>query len=222
MEINVRPWLAMMLLMMLTGIGMGVYGYVQASHERRIIESGTPLAATVANLGQDTRQVPRDEPVRVTLEYTDPKTLRTISSERLIHRKPGAVIKLKDTIEVRIDPADPTFWTARTEPVPILQPLLVPLVLLPVVLICGWVTLWQRSRVMNVIKTGSVQRATVALVRQSALAPFSKQIGVTLEGTDRTVRQAYWPARNGTIAKGDTIDILTAGGSIVLALRSYQ
>jgi hypothetical protein len=222
MEINVRPWLAIMLLMLLAGIAMGAYGYIQASHERRIIESGTPVTATVANLGQDTRQMPRDEPVRVTLGYTDPVSRRTISSERLIHRKPGAVIKLKDEIPVRIDPADPTFWTARTEPVPILQPLLVPLVILPVVLICGLATFWQRGRVMKVVKAGSIKRATVASVRQSPLAPLSKQIGVTIEGADRTVRQAYWPSGNGAIAKGDAIDILSTGGSIVLPVRSYQ
>jgi hypothetical protein len=103
-----------------------------------------------------------------------------------------------------------------------LQPLLVPLVLLPVVLICGLGTVWQRGRVMKVIKTGSVKRATVASVRQSPLAPLSRQIGVTIEGTDRTVRQAYWPSRNGTIAKGDAIDVLSTGGSIVLPVRSYQ
>ncbi len=222
MEINVRPWLAVTLLMLIAAIALGTYGFMQAQQERRLIDSGVQVDARVMSLGNDTRQMPRDEPVRVTLEYADPASGRVISSERLIHRKPGGVIKVKEEIEVRIDSADPTVWTARTEALPLLQPLTVPLIMLPIVLLSLIATWWQRSRVMRVLATGTRKSATVASIRQSPLAPMSKQIGLSIEGTDRTVRQAYWPTRNGPISKGQMIQVIHAGGKIVLPEASYN
>ncbi len=220
MEVNVRPWLAVTLLMLVAATALGVVSYSKAAQEQRLITSGTPRDATVVGLGADTRQMPRDEEVRVTLEYADPKSGRTMASERLLHRKRGSVVALKQVLKIRVDPNDPAVWTERTEPPPLMQSLTVPLMLVPVVLLSFLATWWQRSRVNKVLKTGTPTTATVASIRQSPLAPLSKQIGLALTGGDRTIRQAYWPARNGPVAKGDTVDVI-ADGSIVLPLRSY-
>ena len=220
MEINVRPWLAVTTLMLLAAVGIGVYSLIIAQEERNIIASGTAVDAVVVDLGRDTRQLPRDEPVAVTLEYTNPATGKTIRSPRMIHRKPGGVIRKTEIIPIKFDPDSPEVWTARTEPLPFLQPLTVPLALVPVVILSFAVLLWQRSRVLRVVRTGTREPATITSVKQPPLAPLSKQLGVSRE-TDRTVRQLYWPTRLGPVVKGDTIDIIT-DGKLVLAAKAYE
>ncbi|GIW77618.1 MAG: hypothetical protein KatS3mg104_2681 [Phycisphaerae bacterium] len=220
MEMPVRPWLAVTGLMLLAALGIGIYNFRTAIEERRLIRSGTPVQAVVVDLGRDTRQMPRDEPVRVTLEYTIPGTQKTIRSERMIHRQTGGLIRLRDQIPIRFDPESPEVWTARTEPPPFLQSMTVPLALIPVVLISGLVTFLHRQRVIRVIRKGSIQKAGVVSIRQPPLAPLSKQLGVTLE-QDRTVRSLYWPNRLGQVRVGDVIDVRT-DGKRVFAVRAYE
>lgn len=220
MEMNVRPWLAVTTLMLLAAIGIGVYSLVNAQEERNIITSGTAVDAVVVDLGRDTRQLPRDEPVAVTLEYTNPASGATIRSNRMIHRKSGGVIRKGEVVPIRFDPASPNVWTARTEPLPFLQPLTVPLALVPVVIASAAVLLWQRWRVMRLVRHGRREPASVASVKQPPLAPMSKQLGVS-RADDRTVRQLYWPTRLGPVARGDTIDVITHG-KLVVAARAYE
>jgi hypothetical protein len=220
MEINVRPWLAVTMVMLMAAVGIGIYNIAAAQEERNIIATGTEVDAVVTNLGRDTRQLPRDEPVRVTLEYTDPKTGRKVESQRMIHRQTGGVIRKGEVISIKFDPNNPEVWTARTEPLPFFQPLTVPLALVPVVLASLAATGWQRSRVMRVVKNGTRETVTVASVKQPPLAPMSKQLGVA-RASDRTVRQLYWPTRLGTVATGDTIDVVT-DGKLVLAAKAYE
>lgn len=220
MEMPVRPWLAVTGLMLLAALGIGIYNFRTAVEERRLIGSGTPVQAVVVDLGRDTRQLPRDEPVRVTLEYTIPGSQKTIRSERMIHRQTGGLIRLRDQIPIRFDPESPEVWTARTEPPPLLQSMTVPLALIPVVLISGLVTFLHRQRVIRVIRKGSIRKAGVVSIRQPPLAPLSKQLGVTLE-QDRTVRSLYWPNRLGQVRVGDVIDVLT-DGKRVFAARAYE
>lgn len=220
MELNVRPWLAVTALMLLAAIGIGVYSLIEAQEERDIIKSGTAVDAVVVDLGRDTRQLPRDEPVMVKLEYTIPATGRKVSSTRLIHRVPGGVIRKGEVIPIKFDPMKPEVWTARTEPLPFFQPLTVPLALAPVVIASFAVSLWQRSRVLRVVRSGTRAPATVATVKQSPLAPLSKQLGVS-RADDRTVRQLYWPTRLGPVAKGDSIDVITLG-KLVVAAKAYE
>jgi hypothetical protein len=220
MELSVRPWLAVTTLMLLAAIGIGIYNFLSVREERNIIATGTAADATVVSLGRDTRQLPRDEPVRVKLEYTDPKSGRLIQSERMIHRQHGGVIRLKEIVPIRFDPASPEVWTARTEPTPILQSMTVPMALIPVVIASLAVTWWQRARVLRVVRRGQRETATITSVKQPPLAPLSKQLGVTRD-TDRTVRQLYWPTRLGPVAKGDTIDVLTEG-KLIVAAKAYE
>lgn len=220
MEMPVRPWLAVTGLMFLAALGIGIYNVRTALQEQKLIRSGIPTVAVVVDLGRDTRQLPRDEPVRVTLEYTIPDNGKTIRSERMIHRQAGGLIRLRDQIPIRFDPDAPEIWTARTEPPPLLQSMTVPLALIPVILISGLVTLWHRQRVIRVIRQGSIQQASVVSIRQPPLAPMSKQLGVAME-QDRTVRSLYWPNRLGAVRINDVLDVWT-DGKRVFAVRAYE
>lgn len=219
MELPVRPWMAITGLMFLAGMGIGTYNFRTAVEEQKLIRSGIPTTAVVVDLGRDTRQLPRDEPVRVTLQYTLPENGKTIRSERMIHRQAGGLIRLRDEIPIRFDPDAPEIWTSRTEAPPILQSMTVPLALIPVILISGLVTLWHRQRVIRVIRKGLIQKANIVSIRQPPLAPMSKQLGVAME-QDRTVRSLYWPNRLGAVRVGDVIDVWTDGKQ-VFAVRAY-
>jgi hypothetical protein len=220
MEFNVRPWLAVTALMAVLTVALGAYTYREASRERWLIERGAPVKATVVDMGADTRQKPRDDEVRVKLRYADPKTGRQVESERLLHRVPGGMVALNDVLDVKVDPDNPPVWTERKIAPPLLQGMTVPAAMVPVVLLSLFMTWLQRRRVTRAFSRGTPTTAEVTSVRQPALAPMSKQIGLALVGPDRTVRQAYWPARNGPVAKGDFIPVI-ADGSLVIPTKSY-
>jgi hypothetical protein len=221
-EMNVRPWLVLALMMTVVTAGLASAYLTRVARDRRLIAQGTAVDATVLEIGvQRERQASREEVQRVKIRYVDPKSSRTIESLGELSRKPGASVRLNETLPIRIDPDNPTTWTDRTQPVPISAEMTVPLMLAPIVVLCWILAAWQVRRVRRVLRGGQTSRAAVVSVKQPALAPMSKQIGVALE-TDRRVRQFYWPNRNGPVAPGDTIDVVATPGGLVLPLKSYQ
>jgi hypothetical protein len=222
LELPVRPWLVMAMVMTIVTIALGIYRYNGTLRERRLIESGTPVTATVKSIGLGQENIAsRDEPRRVTLVYTDPKRGREISSEGLLPRQERARVTLGQTLKVKVDPENPAVWTERTTPPPLSAELAVPMLLLPLTAACWVASLLKRQRVAQVIRDGTVRRANVVTVRQSPLAPMSKQIGVVLDGPDRVVRSLYWPSKLGPVHPENAIDVIATDRGPLLAARSY-
>jgi hypothetical protein len=221
-ELNVRPWLVLTLLMLAVTIVLSFTYFQTASRERRLIAIGVPTSAKVMEIGlQRERQASRDDIVNVKLHYTDPKTQREIDSTGPLARKAGASVRIGDILPIRVDPDRPERWTDRTQPVPLGVEMTVPLMLIPFVALCLIVTFFQAARVKRVIRNGAGTRGVVVSIKQPALAPMSKQIGVTLDN-DRRIRSMYWPARNGPIEKGTPIDVIQGKNGILVPTRSYQ
>lgn len=223
MEINVRPWLAITLLMTVALVAVTVVQWRDAMRQRRLIEQGIAVPdAVVHDINGRRRTAPRDEQLLVQMKYPHPTTGQPLIATGMLSRKPGQSVSLGQKLPLRIDPNDPLVWTDLVEAPPLAREMTVSLmVLLPMVLI-GLVVAWlQNARVRKALRTGTRTTGTVVSIKQSPLAPMSRQIGITVETTGARVRHAYWPARNGPVAKGDVIEVI-ASDAMVLPARSYQ
>jgi hypothetical protein len=97
-------------------------------------------------------------------------------------------------VTIRVDPNDPTRWTYRTEAPPIGQYLLGPALALGMFLIamCWCWREWQR--VAKIYRRGEAVAVTVVSIGVSPLAPRSKRIQYTRNGSrDKRMRWAIVP-----------------------------
>lgn len=222
MEINVRPWLAVTLLMVIGLVLVSVLQWRDALRVRRLIEHNVTVKGVVTNINGRARTAPRDELQQVDMKYPHPTTQQPLLAPGMLSRKPGQSVSLGDVIELRIDPQDPMIWTDLASAPPVARELIVPLVvLLPMVLLCLAIAVLQRARVRKTLRTGTLTQATVVSVKNSPLAPLSKQIGLATGAPGARVRHAYWPTRNGPVVQGDLVEVV-ASETMVLPVRSYR
>ena len=80
----------------------------------------------------------------------DPKSLETLG---LLAR---AFVIIGQPVTIRVDPNDPEYWTARTEPTSLPRELVGGLIPLPLVLILLAVALWQWRRMLAMWRDGRV------------------------------------------------------------------
>ncbi len=223
LEMNVRPAIVLFLLMTIIVLGMGIFQFTSGMKERRIIATGTPVKAKVTQIGlKKDRIVPRDDVTYVVLEYVDPKSGMTFTQDGNLPRKPKSSVSLDEILTIRIDPNDPASWTERSEPVSLLLELSVPLILSPLVPLTLWLAWRQRNRVLKVLATGQIKKASVSSIKHSSIAPMSSIISFAVDGTDRTIRSAYWPKSSGPIKLQDRIDVIDNGTGLPIPARSYQ
>jgi hypothetical protein len=116
-------------------------------------------------------------------------------------------------VPIRVDPGDPTKWTARTEPESLWMQLLSGLMLLPPAAAFAAVAGWKRARVTRLWREGRAVDAVVMEARQTALAPRSRFVRCApAEGEDRRVFDVYVPDRAGRVAEGDSVWVLADPG----------
>jgi len=208
-ELPVRAWLAMTVCLLVAAIILAstrIGAYVQ---ERRVVETGTPVEGVITAIGMSgAREGSRDEVQHVTLRYTPPGGTQPLEADGDLPRKPESMISLKDVLHVKIDPNAPRFWTERDAPPPVSTILVTPALCLMVGVLSFFIAWMRRNRVLRVAARGERVTGRVVSVKQSPLAPMSKQIGLTLAGEDRRVLHCYWPARLGAISPGQEVEVL--------------
>ena len=192
-EPHVRSW--WVLTLALLGIGAYICGREWRiwSREVRLIQSGRVVEAEITSAGglsSRWQQLPPES--LVTIRYTvDGKTYD--KSGYLKGRKD--YIRVRSMVPIRVDPADPGQWTARTEPPALAQQLTGAAVVLAAFVIMAVVSLWRRAAVVGIWRDGQLARAIVVDSRQTALAPRSRLVRCTPSDTgDNRVVQAYFPA----------------------------
>lgn len=119
-------------------------------------------------------------------------------------------------VPIRVDPKDPSRWTARTRPDALWPEILGGIILLPAVPILAAVVFWQRARVLKLWRAGRAVESVVLESRQTAMAPRSRFLRCApTDPSDKRVIGVFVPDRAGRLAPGDTLWILTdpAGGS---------
>jgi hypothetical protein len=192
-EPHVRFWWVLTLVLLGIGAYVGGSHWLAWSREVRMIRSGRVVDAeilTAGGLSSRWQQLPPDS--IVTLRYeVDGKTydqtgyLKGRTEFILVHSK----------VPVRVDPADPNLWTARTVPASLAQELTGALVVLPAFVALAAVSLVVRARTARVWRDGDARRAIVVESRQTALAPRSRLVRCTpADAGDNRVVQVYVPA----------------------------
>ena len=222
----VRPWIALALVVAVVVAYLAWSRVSSALQERRLIKTGTPITATVTGIGiASERRSARDSPVVVKLDYTLPDG-RQVSADGELPPAPGEIVELKQTLPIRIDPNQPSYWTARTQPRSWISELAAIFLLIPLLLLAVVVVVVQRQRVLRVYRNGVVGLGTVTQVKQVALAPQSQQVRFSIDDLpDRRIVGCFWPTRLGKRAVGDRIEVIylpKSPGRVVAAARYAQ
>jgi hypothetical protein len=176
-EPHVRFWWMLSLALLLIGAYVAVREWRVWSREVRLIKQGRVVDAEITSAGglsSRWQQMPPDS--LVTLEYAVDGT-KYQQSGYLKGRKD--FIQVRGTVPIRIDAADPSQWTARTEPPSMAQQLTGPAVVLPAFVVMGFIALIHRARLLRTWRDGTTGAAVVVEARQTALAPRSRLVRCT-------------------------------------------
>lgn len=222
-ELGVRPWTFLTLLLGLAAVALAASRWGDWRHEAWVIANGTPVDAEVIFVGRsEAREGNRDETLNVLLRYAPPGSTAPLESRGDLPRLPGKSVSAKEKLRVRVDPNNPAYWTERTTPAPLALVMVTPLLSAGVAFVCFLIAWAKRRAALNAYRTAEPARATVVSVRQSPLAPLSKLVGLTVDGSDdRRVRDCYWPNKAGQIHPQQTIDVLV-GKRRAFATLAYE
>jgi hypothetical protein len=120
----------------------------------------------------------------------------------------GGLLEVGKTIPIRVDPSDPTRFTARQRPVTLLPHLVAGLALLPLVAVAAGVAAWRRRRMLRLWETGELLPAVVIRTTGVAVAPSARAVECTATDSDDTqIRRAFLPTGRGITVptRGDLV-----------------
>jgi len=218
-ELPVRIWVILAIAVAFITIYFTVDTYRAGRYERWLITRGQPVKAEVLVI-EGTRDrrgsFNRSDILRVQLGYTvNGKRYEYLDAQGQLSRgdaRPAPVIFVGDTIDVRVDPANPRTWTDRTRPPPWYAELTIVLLLLPLLVALAAFALLRRRQVLNVWRKGEAAAAVVLDHKQTATAPFSRVIRFTFaDGRDRRVWSTLHPAK-GAPQPGETLWVIFPPG----------
>ncbi len=200
-------WLATLAVIAVT-LGVAIDNYLTWARQRALIVQGTPVQATIVELGGVTRvaRMAPDTPVVLTYDIAGvPQRVEGILEGRTDW------LTTRQIVPIRVDPAEPTRWTYATEVPSLAQYLAMALLLLPLVAILVVATLWLRARALSLWRNGAEAAAVVASSRQTPLAPRSTLVQCALADgplaapNDAAVIDVYVPRRLAKPVPGDRL-----------------
>ena len=214
-EVAVRTWLLITFGVALVVVVVGYRNVNEGLADRRLRASGVRVEALIEGIGGGTdHNADRTNSKPVTLSFQMPGEAERRTVSGTSSPMPGR-FSVRDTIPIWIDPYDSKRWTDRVESPGWLSLLAVPLLLAPLVVALGALTIRRRGRFVRTYRDGTWARGSVVEVQTSALAPGQKVLRVALP--DRTVAVTR-PDRLGPVAPGDAADVIVdARGRAVLA-----
>lgn len=220
-----RIWVILALAVAFITIYFTADTYRAGRYERWLITSGQPVRAEVLVI-EGTRDrrgsFHRSDILRVQLGYTvNGKRYEYLDAQGQLARvdaRPAPVIFVGDTIDIRVDPADPRRWTDRTQPKPWIAEFTIVVLLLPLLFVLGLLALLRRQQVLNVWRKGEAAAAVVVDHKQTATAPFSRVVRFTFaDGRDRRVWSTLHPAQ-GAPQPGETMWVIFPPGKPARAI----
>jgi hypothetical protein len=176
--------------------------------ENELIHNGTLVTATVGmdGIGRHGYVVPPATPVTLTFDFNGQS--QQVSGILEGHASP---VSTGETIQIRIDPTDPTRWTDFTESKALGGNLIGPLLLLPVVPIALLVAWLKRRRLLYAWTTGPAEPAVVGNRHQTALAPMAHVVKCSFQDrADKRLFVVYLPKRCSSLRQGDVIWLLAS------------
>jgi uncharacterized protein DUF3592 len=207
---SVRVWMILSIIVLLATIYFTAKQINSAMATRRLILHGAPVIAQVdsANGVKDIgRRYDRRDRNVCDLTYTGPDGVKRTVQGQLSPQV--GMLTIGQTIELRVDPNDPTIWTDALEPPPWRTELSAVIVLVPLLAFSFLMMFWRRAQALSVWRKGEPATGIVVDSKQSAVAPRSRVVRFALaDGNDRRVFQVLYPTSAGEPAKGDELLLL--------------
>lgn len=224
-EPRVRRWwilAAGLALLLLYIIGMQTSAWLT---ERRLIHHGTVVEAKIISadtpiVGNVTagRPMPPDSDVDLEFDWTDGRKLR-VTGKSLGHIDSKQNVVVGKTVAIHVDPEDPSVWTSRTRPAPLISNQLIALsVGLPLLLILLAFAFLKRKALADVYGGGRIGSAIVVGLGQSPFAPRARAVRCTAaDSNDKRVFTVYLPPGDAP-APGESIWIIRPGAQLEPAI----
>jgi hypothetical protein len=186
--------------------------------ELHIIRNGTPVSATIIQIGQDETagrtDVSPDNEVDLQYDFGG----KTYQVNGFLEGR-TEVISLKDVVPIKIDPAKPERWTYLTDVPPLTHVLLSAGLVAPFAVAVGLAGFIRRQRVLRTWTEGVAHPFVVEAIRQTALAPSSQYIGCReMEGRARELVWVFVPRRLANPKVGDILWLIHPVGKPKAAL----
>lgn len=125
------------------------------------------------------------------------------------------------SIPILVDPKNPSHWTDRVTPVPLIEELMAPLLLLPLPFIFGLAAFWQQKRIIHLWRTGILREGIVVRRRNSATAPQSSIVLCTIQpNRESRLVSVSIPRSVVRFEPGDPIKLVTPSGDSTRAIAS--
>ena len=183
-----------------------------ALRERKLIREGVPVVATIIELEGSrrpgyslSRSDSRDVELQAKLQDG-----RELHMQGSIPAGGAGYLRIGNSIEIRVDPNDPSRWTERKEMVGWGTELVIPLSLVPLVLVLLGIAIWQRQRVLSVWRNGQPVEGIVLELKHTAIAPFSRLVRFSIpEDRHKRIYATLIPNKDGVPEVGEVIWLLT-------------
>jgi len=221
-------WMLALLLMLITAWILAEQWTVIRSGRWRIEHWHRIPEAHIDKINDEARDTYR--PSLEQLAIVD-STLSYVSADGKTHVVKGKLkaqkkpVRPAETIPILVNPQNPDDWTDRVSVAPLMQELLVPLLLLPLPVLCLLMALWQRQRILKLWRTGAKRQATVVDTGQSAAHPRSMIVRCTLtDSRDKRILSVVIPRSAARLKPGDSLVIITPIGepSRAVAAMLYE
>jgi len=212
MEPRVRAWWLAGFVLLGISAFFAINRFIQWNHVRWLINHGIQTTAVIWQIGDPEEGLRSgaspDNKVYMSLDYGGQK----IYVEGYLDGYPGT-LNLNDSIPIRVDPAEPTSWTYRTTPPPLLgQMFSVALVGVPAV-VCLIAAFMLRGQVLRIWTDGVAQEFAVVSSHQTAAAPLSRVVHCTaLDGTGKEPIKVFVPMRLADPLPGQLIWLIYPSG----------
>ncbi len=205
----VRFWWLIGAVLLLIALVLAAMSYIEWATLARAVDSGTVVSAKILAVEGDKRvgrTVTSTSPMGMEYTYNGQKhyvegTLAGLAKQ----------VRVGDEVPVHIDPKDPENWTVRDTVPPLPQVMIGPILVLPVAVLCGLISLVGRSGVLRTYQNGPAAEATVATNKQTPLAPRSRAIRCSLTSGSRMM-EVFVPRSAGPLNEGDRLWVILPKG----------
>jgi len=218
----VRFWILATAVLLAIGGWFVTQQFVASRSEQWLIVHGSSVNAVLIEVNGDSRtgaKFPPGSPCTLKFDWQG----QTVNVHGMLTS--NDFLTNGQTVQLHVDPNDPTDWTDRKEPEPLAHRLIAGAVIIPAALITALAAVLLRQRVLRVWREGQSFLYTVVDARYSALAPLSHTVRcVVSTGRDSTVITVHLPMKLPRPQHGEVLWLIHPLGKpkAAIAARAFE
>jgi hypothetical protein len=222
LEPRVRFWWLATIVLLVIALWFVAEQILAFRGERQLIRHGALVAATVSSVDGDSRvgkQVPPGTPCELKFPWNGQILYVTGTLAGDDYVTDG------ETVQLHVDPRDPSDWTDRNEAEPVGRRMIAGAVVVLAVIATSAASLRLRRRMLRAWADAPAVPYSVFDTRHAALAPLSHAVRcVAVSGRDQNLVTVYLPARLPRPETGDVLWLIHPPGnpSAAVAAAAFQ